>query len=205
MKSKNIVEQYFHQKEFSKIEIIALIFVGLSLLIATFMRGGIPIGFPVLFVCIVVLFICHSYKIKDSEIDSTLKNIMLENNIDYSENVIACYELRNTVTKKRKDGKIISPDYFVTEIFLFPDHTIFHVHHIDLIHASAQKNTYDVSCSKQIALIEKLIHTKSGVAQTAYLETNSGFTIPIAPNDYNATVLAQKVCNKHSNKEIITK
>lgn len=73
MKNKNTVEQYFYQKDFSILEVVLLIIAIISLIVATFVQGGGPIGFPALLICIVVFCIYRSFKIKDAEIDRTLK------------------------------------------------------------------------------------------------------------------------------------
>ena len=57
---KNNAEKYFYQKDFSILEIILLIIAIVSLIVATFVQGGGPIGLLVLLVCIVAFFICYS-------------------------------------------------------------------------------------------------------------------------------------------------
>ena len=104
MKNKNRVEQYFYQKDFSILEIVLLIIAIVSLIVATFIQGGGPIGLPILLICIVVFCICRSLKIKDTEIDQILKKIIQDNQIMYSDSTIVGYDLKNTVVKKRKDG-----------------------------------------------------------------------------------------------------
>ena len=64
MKGKNIVEKYFHQKDFSIAEIIVLILAVASAIVAIFIQGGGPIGLPALLVCICAFSIIHSKKIK---------------------------------------------------------------------------------------------------------------------------------------------
>ncbi len=73
MKSKNRVQQYFYQKDLSVAEIISLSLAVVSLLAATFVRGGGPVGLPALVICIVAFCVFRSLKVKDSEIDEMLK------------------------------------------------------------------------------------------------------------------------------------
>ena len=68
MKNKNDAEKYFHQKDFSILEIILIIIAIVSVFVATFIQGGGPVGLPILLVCIVAHFILHSLKIKDNEV-----------------------------------------------------------------------------------------------------------------------------------------
>ena len=110
MKGKNIVEKYFHQKDFSIAEIIVLILAVASAIVAIFIQGGGPIGLPALLVCICAFSITHSKKIKDDEIEQIIKKIKEDNQIPDSDYTIEGYELKNTAVRKRKDGKLISPD-----------------------------------------------------------------------------------------------
>ena len=71
MKNNNSVEKYFYQKNFSLLEIILIIISVISLIVATFVRGGGPVGLPVLLACVVTFFIYRSFKVKDNEIDHT--------------------------------------------------------------------------------------------------------------------------------------
>ena len=136
MKNKNSMEQYFHQKNFTVLDIILLIISVASLIIAIFVRGGGPIGLPILLVCVVIFFISRSFKIKDDEIEHTIKKLIQDNKVKYSENAIESYELKNTVVKKRKDGKFISPNYYITDIVFSSEYTTFNVYIIDLIKKS---------------------------------------------------------------------
>jgi hypothetical protein len=62
MKNKNIVEKYFNQKDFSIIEIVWIIIAVVSLIVATVVQGGGPIGLPVLLACIVA-FCCTPFRV----------------------------------------------------------------------------------------------------------------------------------------------
>ena len=197
MKNKNNVEQYFYQKDFSILEIILLIIAIVSLIVAIFIQGGGPIGLPVLLVCVAVFFICRSFKIKDNEIEQTLKKIMLDNKVKCSESIIECYELKNTVIKKRKDGKFISPNYYITDIIFFSEYTIFNIYIIDLIKQSVEKVSHRVNCNEKIALTEETIKTNAGFVKMSYIKIENGCVIPVALNDYKSSQLLQKICDRH--------
>lgn len=197
MKNKNSAEKYFYQKDFSAIEIVLIIIAVLSLVVATVVQGGGPVGLPILLVCIVAFCICRSFKIKDAEIDETLRKIMQDNKIECSENSIQCYALRSTVIKKRKDGKFVSPNYYITDITFFADGTVLDVCVIDLIKQSAEKLSHKVELKKSIILTEETVKTRAGSAKAPYLEIDGGTIIPVALNDYNASQLIQKVCERH--------
>ncbi len=197
MKNKNSIEQYFYQKDFSILEIILIIIAIVSLIVATFVQGGGPIGLPVLLVCIVVFFICRSFKIKDDEIEHTLKKIMKDNKVKCSESAIECYELKNTVVKKRKDGKFISPNYYITDITFSSEYTIFNVYVIDLIRQSLEMISYNVKCNEIITLTEETIKTNAGLVKMFHLKIENGFVIPVVLNDYKSSQLLQKICDRH--------
>ena len=100
--TKNKAQQFFKQKDFSIVEMILLVLVILSAIIATFIQGGGPIGLPIFLICIIGFAICRSLKMKDEEIDDILKKIIAENQIDCSDHTIVGYNLKNTIVKKRK-------------------------------------------------------------------------------------------------------
>jgi len=197
MKNKNNAEKYFHQKDFSILEIILLIIAIVSLIAAIFIQGGGPIGLPVFMVCVAIFFICYSLKIKDDEIEETLKKIMLDNEVKCSESIIECYELKNTVIKKRKDGKFISPNYYITDIIFSLEYTTFNVYIIDLIKQSVEKVSHRVNCNEKIALTEETIKTNAGFVKMSHLEIDKGCVIPVALNDYKSSQLLQRIYDRH--------
>lgn len=197
MKNKNSVEKYFYQKDLSIMEIIFLILAIISLIVATFIRGGGPIGIPASLVCVVVFCICRSFRIKDAEIDQTLKKIMQDNGVGSSESAIECYELNNTVIKKRKDGKFISPNYYITNIIFSSEDTLFNIYIIDLIKQSVKMISHSVNCNEKVTLTEETIKIGSGFAKVAHLKIESGFVIPVTLNDYKSSQLIQKICDRH--------
>lgn len=197
MKNKNSMEQYFHQKNFTVLDIILLIISVASLIIAIFVRGGGPIGLPILLVCVVIFFISRSFKIKDDEIEHTIKKLIQDNKVKYSEHAIESYELKNTVVKKRKDGKFISPNYYITDIVFSSEYTTFNVYIIDLIKQSLETVSYNIKCDEEIALTEESIQTNAGLAKTFHLKIENDFVIPVVPNDYKSSQLLQKICDRH--------
>ena len=197
MKNKNNAEKYFHQKDFSILEIILLIIAIVSVFVATFIQGGGPVGLPILLVCIVAYFILHSLKIKDNEVEQILKKLMQDNEVKYSESAIECYELKNTVIKKRKDGKIISPKYFITDIIFSLEYTTFNIYIIDLIKQSVEKVSHRVNCNEKIALTEETIKTNAGFVKMSHLEIDKGCVIPVALNDYKSSQLLQRIYDRH--------
>ena len=114
---KNNAEKYFHQKDLSILEIILLMIAIISLIVATFIQDGGPVGFPILLICIVVFFIHHSFKIKDNEMEQILKKIIQDNKVKDSESTIKCYELKNTAVKKRR--KIYFSKLFYYRYYIF--------------------------------------------------------------------------------------
>jgi len=198
MKNKNRVEQYFYQKDFSILEIVLLIIAIVSLIVATFIQGGGPIGLPILLICIVVFCICRSLKIKDAEIDQILKKIIQDNQIMYSDSTIVGYDLKNTVVKKRKDGKPISPNYYVTDIIIASDgDTVFNIYIIDLINSSVKMISHSIPGNEEVTLTEETIKTNIGSIKVSYLKINSSCMIPATLNDYKSSQLVQKICDSH--------
>ena len=198
MKSKNKAEQYFHQKDFSVLEIILLILSVVSAIVATFIQGGGPIGLPILLICIVAFCICRSLKIKDTEIDQILKKIMQDNQITYSDSTIVGYDLKATVVKKRKDGKLISPNYYITDIITTSDEDhVFNIYAIDIINSSVKMISHRVNGTEEVALIEETVKTNIGSAKMSYLKINSDCIIPVMLNDYKASQVVENICNRN--------
>lgn len=196
MKSKNKVEQYFHQRNYSLMEIILLIVMGISVFVMIFVRGGIPMGTPVLLICIVAFCVLRSFKIKDSDIDQILDNMIQDNSIERSENVIECYDLKNALVKKRKEGSIISSKYCITNIKFSSEAIIFTVYKLDLISRAVEKDIYTITSNEKIVLIEEMIKTDVGFTEAPYIEFN-GSTIPVTLKEYNTASLVQKICDRH--------
>ena len=198
MKSKNRAKQYFHQKDFSVLEIILLILSVASAIISIFMQGGIPIGLPILLICIGVFCCCRSQKIKDDEIDQILKEIIQDNQIKCSGNTIVGYDLKNTVVKKTKDGKLISPDYYITDIIDTSDgEIVFNIYIINLINSSVKMISQSVADNEEVSLIEETIKTNVGSTKMSYLKINSSCTIPVLLNDYKSHQVVENICNRH--------
>lgn len=193
---KNKTEQYFNQKDFSVIEIILIIVAVISVFVMIFMRGGIPIGTPFLLASIVAFCIVRSFKIKDSEIDQLLDKIIQDNNIERSETVIECYDLKNTAVKKRKDGKTISPKYYITNIKLSSEDTVFTVYNIDLISETVEKSIHSIGVNDKIVLAEETVKTNVGTLATAYLEF-CDCVIPVTLKEYKTAELVRKICDRH--------
>ena len=166
MKNKNNLEKYFHQKDFSVLEIILLILSVVSAIVATFIQGGGPIGLPILLICIVAFCICRSQKIKDTEIDQILKKIMQDNQITYSDSTIVGYDLKATVVKKRKDGKLISPNYYITDIITTSDEDhVFNIYAIDIINSSVKMISHRVNGTEEVALREETVKNQHRIGE----------------------------------------
>lgn len=197
MKNKNNVEKYFKQKDFSVIEIILIVAALVFLAVAVFVRRGGPIGFPGVLVCAFLFCVFHSFKVGDSEIDQTLDKIKQDNKIEPSGDTIESYWLKDTVVKKRKDGKFVSPKYYITEVVFSEEETVFYVCMIDLLARSAEKASYKVDRSESIVISEETVKTSVGSARIACFATESGVSIPIVLNDYKTSELIEKVCERH--------
>ena len=187
MKGKNIVEKYFHQKDFSIAEIIVLILAVASAIVAIFVQGGGPIGLPALLVLICAFSIIHSKKIKDDEIEQIIKKIKEDNQIPDSDYTIEGYELKNTAVRKRKDGKLISPDYYITEIRTSTDGSmIFNVYAINLIDSSVKMTSHSVGGTDKVTVVEETVKTGKGPAKMSYLRIDENCIVPVTLNDYKS-------------------
>jgi hypothetical protein len=198
MENNDRVKRYFKQRNFSVAEIIFLIVAIISGFLATFVRNGIVFSTPLL-VSIICFAICRSTKVKDDEVDQILKKIMQENKIECNENTIVGYDYKQTLLKKRKDGKIVSPKYYITNfIFSHSGDIVLHNWIIDLMAGSATKNSFILTNDEKIELIEESINTHIGIKKVFYiLVKGCDYPIPITISDYNSSLLLEKVCAKN--------
>ena len=112
---KSIIEKYFKQKRWSLFEILMVIVIAIATVIATFVWGGGPIGFPLLAASIIALAVSKSTKIKDTDFDLEL-NKLVTNHVGVLEKKasIKCFDLQVQPRVKGKDGKIRSTSYVIS-------------------------------------------------------------------------------------------
>ena len=195
---KNLAEQYFSQKEWSLLETVLLAVLIIAAIVATFVQGGGPVGIPFFMISAVGLIFCRSAKIKDSEIDRMLQNLLVDNGVERTNNSFSGYELSNTVVKKRKDGKWISSKYYITNISWLPDKKIaLDVYSVDLVSAVVNKEIYTIS-SDELVLVKKRIRVSEGQKSVAYLRLkSSNQLLPITLDDYTTSQLIEQICSEY--------
>ncbi|MBQ7397682.1 MAG: hypothetical protein IJW09_02505 [Clostridia bacterium] len=198
MKNNNRVEKYFNQKNFSVAEWIFLAVAIVAGFVATFIWGGGPIGTPVMLIGIIGFTTCRSFKVKDAEVDRLLENILEEKQVERTENTLVGYDLNHTVLKKRKDGKVISPKYYVTNITFTSSETILQVNVIDLISVSVEKERITVDERKSVEVVEENIKTLVGPRKMTYIKIeDNDMHIPVTLTDYQSSQLMEKFCSRH--------
>ncbi len=198
MKNNNRVEKYFNQKNFSVAEWIFLAVAIVAGFVATFIWGGGPIGTPVMLIGIIGFTTCRSFKVKDAEVDRLLENILEEKQVERTENTLVGYDLNQTVLKKRKDGKVISPKYYVTNITFTSSETILQVNVIDLISVSVEKEGLTVDERKSVEVVEENINTLVGPRKMTYIKIeDNDMHIPVTLTDYQSSQLMEKICSRH--------
>lgn len=201
MKNKNQAEKYFNQKNFSTLEIILLAVTVVAFFAATFIRGGGPVGTPIGLVGIVVLVICRSYKIRDTAMDRHLEAILIEHQVARGDATLEGYDLNQALLKKRKDGKVISPVYYVTNVVFTSAETVFHVYVADLIEASVSKDIYTVSGRGELELVEESVKTPAGLKKVSCVRiAGCDKSIPVDLTNYQSSQLMEKICDRHAAK-----
>ena len=195
---QNIPERYFSQKSFSIMEIILILLATISAIIATFVNGGGPVGFPILFLCIFGIVILRSTKIKDDDIDKILQQIISNNEITISDTTIICYDLHNIAVKKRKDGKLCSRRCFITNISTHLKTEItFDIYIVDLISNTVEFFSHTVNNDNdvKVELIEETIKSNVGWHKISYLRIdNFDHCIPVTLSDYKTYNIIEKIC-----------
>lgn len=193
---KENIKRYYQQKNMSLIEIVLVILTLVSVFVMMFVTGGIPIGLPIVGVCLISIVFIRSNKIHDSEIDKIIGCIIEENKIDVSENTIECYDFNGKNIKKRKDGRLISSDYYITNIlFLSDGKIVFHVYYIDIITQNLCEKMYTVNDRKEVSLFEEQILLLGKLQKVYYLKIdNSDTFIPVILSDYRISTLIKQIC-----------
>lgn len=193
----NTVEKYFKQKNWSLVEIICVVIAVIFAIVATFIDGGGPIGLPLVGLSVIILIICRSTKISDTEIDALL-NKLIDDNIDTCESkyVIKAFDLRNCPGTKGKDGKIRSTNYVIS-CFLFECcETQIVVYRFNLLSNSMQKETYAIPKNEKISLIEESVQI-GGIKRTIqYIECKTAsLIVPVNSNEMDSFKIIEKLCS----------
>ena len=99
--------------------------------------------------------------------------------------------------KKRKDGKIISPKYYVTSVeFSLSEEIVFYVNSVDLINLDVTNDFYTVKSKDGVSLSEESVHTPVGIKKATYLNIDGcEYPIPVDLRDYNSSQLIEKICS----------
>ena len=198
---KSIVEKYFTQSNWTIAEIISVIVVVLSLIVAIFVRGGGPIGFPLAVVSIIVLIICRTTKIKDAEIDD-LVNKIVEDKVEVKEpkQVISTFDFRGCKVKKGRDGKVRSTKYVISCFSLNPCSVEINAYNIDLVSGEVENVRYSIPRDENILLVEKRVAI-GGAKKTIQIIENkaSNLSLPVNTDDMNAYRIVEEICANGKN------
>ena len=194
---KSIAQKYFEQRQWSILEIIMVIVIIISAIVATFVWGGGPIGLPLLVISIGVLIFLKSTKIKDDEIDDEL-NKLLANNFEVidSKKTIKCFELNGNPVVKGKDGQMRS-SVCVVSVFLFnAETTQITSYTFDLLSENVTQKTYTIFGDMKVYLQDKTISVLGADKQVQYLECGDvSMSIPVNTNDIDTHSIVEKLCN----------
>jgi len=144
------------------------------------------------------IVIFRSTKIKDSEIDLLLNQILSTNGITVTDTTITCYDLRNSTVKKRKDGKLCSRRCFITNISNpSSQEVVFDIYTVDLIDSTVEFVSHRINSDTKVVLIEETVKSNIGSHRTTYLQIdNFDCKIPVILNDYTTSQIIEKLCNR---------
>lgn len=198
---KSVAERYFTQSNWTIAEIICVTVAVLSLIAATFVDGGGPIGFPLAIVSIIVLIICKTAKIKDAEIDSLLDKIIKDKvEVKESKQVIRAFDLRGCKVKKGKDGKVRSTKYVISCFSPNPRSVEIDVYNIDLISGKVENVRYSIPREESILLAEEKIEI-GGARKTIQIMENkeSNLSLPVHTDDVDTCKIVEEICANAKN------
>ncbi|MBE6694148.1 MAG: hypothetical protein E7589_05240 [Ruminococcaceae bacterium] len=192
--NQNRAEKYFIQKNFLIIEIVLIILAITAAYVMFFVRFGGPIGLPVLLVCSIVFAIFRSRIVKDEEFEEIKNRILADNQIEISDSTITSYDLKEANLKRMKNGSVVSPNYYLTEITVLPSEVKVKSYYVNIIDASVKIISHSVTDSKSIDITEEIIRTKYGNKKSVYIRMDgSDVVIPIPYNDYRTAQLVEQI------------
>lgn len=162
MAKKNRMELYFQQKPFSVLDIVCLIIGGIALIVATFVWGGGPIGFPTALSAVVVFVISRSSRVRDEEVDEALEKVLqglyrTELNGKDPERLlkIVGYDLRIAPIVRGKDGKYRTACCAMSVFHLDGSSRDIAVYRLNLCTGDVQTEEYRLADGEAVTLVSR--------------------------------------------------
>ena len=194
MKNKSVAK-YFSQKSFSVLDIICIIAAVISGVVATVVRGGGPIGFPILGVAVVVLVFSRSSRPKEEDVDKELDRLLVEKGIDSTaKNSVSGFDLEAKVIRG-KDQKLRSVRYFVTFFDFLEEKITVKSFCLDLINGTVTENVYEICKGDRVSVFETAVPNVSNKKSCRLCcESFGGAGVPVSLDDLESSKLIEKVC-----------
>lgn len=194
---KSIMEKYFNQKSWSLFEILMVIVMLIAAIVATFVWGGGPIGFPLLIASIIALAVSKSTKIKDKEFDAELNKLATRNIEELDKKAsITCFDLQIQPIVKGKDGKIRSASYVISTFSRNDTLTQIRIYRFDLLSGSCQEEAHTVDQKDEFFLKEEVVLIDGARKPIQYLECASfPLRIPVNTNEMDVCHIIEKLCD----------
>ena len=169
----------------------------MSVIVATFVWGGGPIGIPLLALSVMILIFSRSTRVKDSEIDRIVEKMFSENCKDLDDkNMISAFYLSKESAVKGMDGKTRSPQYVVSYYENVSNGTNITVYCFNLVENTVRKESYFVNANVKLFLEEHTVILSSGRKKVHFLSSNEqGFNIPVTVDDVGSARILEKLCN----------
>ncbi len=193
--NNNIAKKYYSQKLFGVPEILCVTVMAVATVVFTFVRGGGPIGAPIFCVALLALVFLKSSKIKDSEIESELKALLVKARIDLSsKNTMALFDLSAAPIVKGKDGKYRTPFYVVSHFDITADFVTITIYKVDIIRGQIEQSAYGVSLDKGFSLSEENVLTSYGKKSVYYIECDAiKQKIPVKCDDIQSMAIIERL------------
>lgn len=193
---KSIIEKYFKQKSWSLFEILMVIVMVIAAIVATFVWGGGPIGFPLLIASIFALAVSKSTKIKDKEFDAELNKLVTQNIEELDKKAsIKCFDLQIQPIVKGKDGKTRSKSYVISTFLWNDTLTQIMIYRFDLLSGSCQEEAHTVDQEDKFLLKEEVAFIDGVRKPIQYLECASiSLRIPVNTNEIDACHIVERLC-----------
>ncbi len=187
------MQSYFSGRGRSVLEIICIAGLILCIPVAIFLPGGIPIGGTVAAVLAAILIFRNTAKVKDSEVDIALENLLGDRKILLDpRTTIGTFDLSVTPIIKGKDGKLRTSLYVVSQFAEDAKGLHITVYRVNLLGGTVERHFHDLPPNTPLSLTQTPVQTPVGQRiRSALTSPLIDEEIPVTMEDVNSARLVE--------------
>ncbi len=189
------MQSYFTKRR-PILEIVCIAGWILCVPVVIFMPGGIPIGMPVAAVLAVIYIIYNGSKVKDSEVDVALENMIAACKLSLDpRTALGCYDLAVAPVVKGKDNKLRTSLYVVSVYEENTDGRTVTVYRFHLLDGTSERKRYTLPPDDCLTLTETSVMTPVGPrTRSALIHPLLDGDIPVTTADLESSRLVEGLC-----------